>query len=340
LKVDSVQNPERPADTIQSRLRRGVWVILVLFVLSTAGAFAVFRATGTTSQYTTIAVVAPPGSVTNPAEALQYVGDFRAALASDVVAQRSAKATGIGASKLQQRLDSKRASLDSAIINVTYTTDHADANSEKVVGEVVNQASAFLSKGRAAATVGALTSADKSVAAANEDATKADATVSDFLSKNGGVEPTATVTALQGRIIDLDVTVAQANADGNLAAAAAASRSRDALTQDLATARSLATQIAPLTQAADAAHQRVADAEKARTDALSAVADDKGAVQFAFSKVNSSVSQTQAWLRQAIAVGAAVAILAALVIAWLPAGTLARRRSGVRRTPTPGSVAG
>ena len=331
-------NPERP-DTIQSRLRRGAWIIALLFVISTAGAFVVFRATGETAQYKTVAVVAPPGSVTNPAEALQYVGDFRAALASDVVAQRSAKATGLSASKIQARLGSKRASTDSAIIDVTYTTDHADANAEKVVSEVVNQTSAFLSKGRAAATEGAVAASGQSVDAANRDAKTADAAVTEFLAKNGGVEPAQSVTAIQSKIIELNLTEAQATADGNAAAAAAAVRSRDALGQDLATARSLATQIAPLTQAADAAHQRVADAEKARTDALGALADDKAAVEFDFSKVNTSVSQTQTWLRQAVAVGAAVAILAALVIAWMPAGSAARRRSAVRRTSTPESVA-
>ena len=149
------------------------------------------------------------------------------------MAQRSAKVTGLSASKLQARLGSKRASTDSAIIDVTYTTDHADANAEKVVSEVVNQAGAFLSKGRAAATEGALAASEQSVDAANRDAKTADAAVTDFLAKHGGVEPAESVTAIQSKIIELDLAEAQANADGNTAAAAAAVRSRDALSNDL-----------------------------------------------------------------------------------------------------------
>jgi hypothetical protein len=168
------------------------------------------------------------------------------------------------------------------------------------------------------------------VQTANEDATKADAAVSEFLGSNGGVLPSESVDALQSRIVALDVQGAQAAADGDGATVASVTRARAELAAQLAAARQLATKIAPLTQAADIAHQRVADALKVRADAADVSSRGNAAVEFSFAKVNTSVSQTQTWLRQAVAVGAALAILAALLIAWMPARSLDRRRNAVR----------
>jgi hypothetical protein len=319
------------SDTIQARLRRRAWIIGLVFIMTTAVAFGLFRATGGTSHYKTVAVVAPPAEVTNPAEALQYVGDFRAALSSDLVTQRSSRATGLSASKLQSRIGSKRATTDSAIIDVTYTSDHADANAKAVLQEVIDQTGAFLAKGRANATRDALHDADKGLAAANADADRADAAVNDFLSANGGVMPSVSVTALQNRILDLKIQGASAIAAGDAAGAAAVSRTEEVLTAQLTDARVLAMKITPLTQASDAAHERVSDALKVRANALDAAAGSNADVEVSYSKVNASVSQTETWLRQAVAAGAALAIVAALLIAWLPDRSYASRSGAVRR---------
>jgi hypothetical protein len=319
-------------DTIQDRLRRGAWVIAVTFIFGFAASFAFFRTNNSTSEYKTTGVVAPPGSVTNPAEAQQYVSDFRAALSSDVVAQRTARATQLSTAQVRARVGSSRQA-DSAIIKVTYTTDHVDADARKVLGEVVAETSDFLAKDRKEA----LAAADRDLAAATAAFTKAEAAISEFLANNNGVVPDRAAGAMQDKIVTLTLDEAQATAAGDPNGAAAFAATRILLSAQLGAVREKLTVFAPLRLAEAAAQDQISAAQEARQNALIAASEKGVAVKFAYSKVNQAVSQTTMWVRQSLAIGAAAAVLSAVIIAWFPVRSFARRE-GRRRARAAGHV--
>jgi hypothetical protein len=300
-------------------------VLVAVFVLSTAVAYGYFSASGSAKEYRTEGVIPPPASITNPAEALQYVADLRAALGSDVVAERVARKVDATKVAIEKRLTSQREG-DSAIIAIAYTTKSSSEDAAAVLRTAVSETGTFLAEGRAASNQAQLDAANDDVADAVADQGRADAAVAEFLQRNGGADPDAVLQAVESQLVDLRVTEARAAAEGDGAGASLAQQARTALTEELPELRSRAAEFAPLRRAATVAADAVDQAESVRSATLRQAQNEIPGFHVSISARNKPVSQTSAWLRQSIAVGAAATVVAALFIAWLPARSRSRGR--------------
>lgn len=311
-------------DTVQTRLRSRIWVLVLVFVLATVVSFAYFAQSGSAQKYRTQGVIPPPASVTNPAEALQYVADLRGALGSDLVAARVARRVGTTKADIKKHLTSARRG-DSAIVEVAYVTKDASADAGKVLVAAVDETARFLAEGRSAASSEQIDAAEANVAKAAKAQATADAAVDAFLVEHGGAAPDEALSAVETQLVDLRVAQLRAEAAGEVVAATTAQRSLDALTAQLAGLRAQATEFAPLRRAADAAEARVTEAEQVRSTALGDAQDVLPAFHVEISARGEKVSETGTWLRQSLAVGAAAAVIAAVLVAWVPLRSRSRR---------------